>query len=62
MIREFAEDLIQLHPLSKLKGINENESSRFRLPNLETMTEQFSDELVVVIDELLNPESCDIRL
>lgn len=52
---EFAKDLQDLHPLSKLKGIHANVESRSQLPNLEATTVDFSDDLVMAIDELLNP-------
>ena len=58
--KEFSDDLRRLHPLSKLKGINENEYSRSKLSNLKDTTEDYSDDLVMAIDELLNP-SIDIQ-
>ena len=53
--KEFTDDLLKLHPLSKLSGTNENEQSRLSLPNLLETTDDYSDDLVMAIDELLNP-------
>ena len=52
---EFALDLKNLHPLSKLKGINTNKESRSQLPNLDETTVDYADDLVMAVDELLNP-------
>ena len=61
--KEFADDLLNLHPLSKLRGINTNEHSNQKYPNLLDVTEHYADELVVCIDEILNPaqdiQACD---
>lgn len=53
--QEFAQDLHDLLPVSKLQGINANRESRSRLPNLVETTVDYSDDLVMAIDELLNP-------
>ena len=52
---EFDKDLERLHPLSKLKGIGANKESRSRLPNLEKTTEAYAEDLVMAIEEILEP-------
>jgi len=53
--QQFSNDLLSIHPLSKLKGINTNEWSRSKMPDLSETTEDYADDLVMAIDELLNP-------
>ena len=52
---EFQKDINQLHPLAKLKGIRANKESRSRLPEIESTTEAFAEDLKFAIDEILSP-------
>ena len=52
----FASALLQLHPLTKFKGLNVNKESKSRLPNPQKTTVDYADDLVMSVDELLNPE------
>jgi len=54
---EFAKDLKELAPLSKLQGLNPSEESRTKLPNLSDATVDQTDDLVAAVDELLCPDS-----
>ena len=57
----FAQDLQDLCPLSKLNGVNPNKYSRSRLPNLEKMTLDYSDDLAFAVDELFNPVEKEVK-
>ena len=51
----FASDLHHLHPISKLRGINAHRETLSVLPDLEKITVDYADDLVMTVDELLNP-------
>ena len=53
--QRFASDLHHLHPLSKLRGINAHRETKLGLPYLEKTTVDYADDLVMSVDELLNP-------
>ena len=53
---EFDKDIERLHPLSKLKGIGANKESRSKLPNLDKTTEDYAEDLIMAIEEILEPD------
>lgn len=52
---QFDEMIARLHPLSKLKGVAPNKDSKKRLPILSSVKTANVDDLIMAIDELLNP-------
>ena len=52
---EFARELRELSPISKLEGIGANKWSRIRLPDLTKMTLEYCYDLEFAVDELLEP-------
>ena len=52
---EFDKDIERLHPLSKLKGIGVNKESSSKLPNLDMTTEDYAEDLIMAIKEILEP-------
>ena len=53
---EFDKDIERIHPLSKLKGIGANKESRSKLPNLDKYTEDYAEDLIMAIEEILEPD------
>lgn len=52
---EFAKDLEELSPLSKLRGINLNRQAGKRLPNLTQITKEYVEDLQYASEALLTP-------
>ena len=50
---------MKLHPLTKLKGGVDQDCSS--LPNLAATTIDYSDDLVLAVDDLLHPEEIELK-
>lgn len=57
----YSSDIRSLSPLRKLQGINLDQWSRPRIPNLAKMEAEFSEDLIYTVEDLLSPGDDDIN-
>ena len=53
-ISKFKNNLLWIHPLGKLKGFQQNNSTRVKLPTLSEITEDYADDLLMAIDDVFD--------